>query len=750
MTHGRSLSRVVLTLPFLLVVLLAWGHLTPAAAAPPRWHWSNPQPFGNNIADLVGDTNRFYLAVADHGQAYVSEDLASWRSLETGTRGYLRSAVFHRLGTDTNAVVVTGESGLVLRLDGSLNVSSTQLPTTDWLEGVASSGSRLVAVGDNAAIYTSDDGTNWLRRSAGFGVNTWLRSVAWRARSGGGGTFVAVGESGQVLTSTDGVSWTLRSSGTTQDLNRVVATPTGFIAVGAAGTALVTTSEGQRWTALATGATDDLFAIALETRTVFGQSVTVPLVAGANELRSGVASGGGFLWTDELDTRRTSPAPASTYYAAMNDGTRHVIGGRAGLVVTAQRKTGLDQSLLWSPFDTSSRAILWDVGTALSIRTNQVATLVDGQVSRTERVSTNTIYAAVGYGPTLLQSDNGITWTAALIPAAASNVVFLGVGGRPDHLVAVGSGGHVVYSPQAFEPLVTTNRFTNGAVVQTVVLTNQINTLGLAWRNATTGVTNDLQGIATDGSLFVATGANGTILTSPDALAWTRRSTPAARYLSGVEHGTTGWVAVGERGTVWTSSDATAWVARSSGTTNWLWQVRHVDDQCLAVGQNGTLLASTDGANWIPRATGVTNWLYDVGLVAGTYVAVGSQGVILTSADGLAWTVADTLTGKSLYGLAANGGQLVVVGSEGAILRAQFGAFPSAPQLIRWPTTPTDTLFLIQGHQDQRLRIDRSKDLLWWYPGMDVEITAQDGTLLLYDTTPNTADVEFFRAAERP
>ena len=49
------------------------------------WHWSNPLPFGNNVADLVGDTNRYYLAVADHGQAYLSEDLVNWTRLDTRT-----------------------------------------------------------------------------------------------------------------------------------------------------------------------------------------------------------------------------------------------------------------------------------------------------------------------------------------------------------------------------------------------------------------------------------------------------------------------------------------------------------------------------------------------------------------------------------------------------------------------------------------------------------------------------------------
>lgn len=711
-----------------------------------RWHWSNPLPFGNNIADLIGDTNRFYLAVADHGQAYLSEDLATWNTLATGTRLYLRSATFHPLGTDTNSVIITGEAGLVLRLDGNRSISSTTLPTQDWLEGVTSSGSRLVAVGDNAAVYTSDDGTNWLRRSPG--VTTWLRSVAWRARAGGG-IFVAVGEGGQILTSSDGIAWTRRTSGTTADLNRVVATPTGFLTVGTAGTALTTSNDGQRWTALTSGAKDDLSAIAVETRTVLGQSVTVPLLGGASELRSGVSVGNTFLWTDELDTRRTAPAPVSSYYAGLHDGSRYVIGGQAGLIVTGQRSTGLDQSLLWTPYDSPPRAVLWDVGTATGVRTNLTGSLVGNNLITVTNTSTNQIYAAVGYGPTLLQSDNGVVWTTALAPLVSSNVVFLGVGGRPNRLVTVGSTGHIAYSPQGYEPLITTNLFTNGATVLSLVLTNYLNTIGLAWFDAPSGVTNDLQGIAANESLYVATGGNGTILTSTNALTWTRRTTPSKRYLSGVESGPTNWVAVGELGTIWTSPTGTTWNAQTSGTTNWLWRVRFLNGQFLAVGQSGTLLTSPNGTTWTARNSGVTNWLYDVEVVDGTYYCAGAQGTVLTSLNGLTWSRADSLTGKPLYGLAAIQGQLIAVGSEGVILRAQAGAFPNAPTLTKWPTTPADTLFLIQGHLDQRLRLERSAFLDSWVPGDEVEITSPDGSILLYDTTVNSPGAQLFRAAEQ-
>lgn len=728
------------------VLGLGWALLAQAAGRTDlRWHWSSPLPFGNNIADIIGDTNRFYLAVTDHGQAYQSDDLTQWKSLTTGTRNYLRAATFHPLGADTHAVIIVGEAGTVLRLHATGEFSRTTLPTSDWLEGVASSGTRLVAIGDQSALYTSDDGTNWLRRSSG--VSAWWRSTTWRSRPNSG-MFVVVGENGQIITSTDGINWTRRTSGTSVHLNRVIATPSGFLAVGDAGVVLIST-DGLRWNSTVSGATDDLFAAATESRVVFGQTITVPLVAGARELRSAISIGNNYLWTDELDTRRTSPAPYSSYYAALHDGTQHVVGGQAGLIAVGRRSTSLDQSLLWNTYESPPRVILRDLTTAVSIGTNLSPALINSDLVVSTNRTTNLLYSAVGYGPTLLHSDNGITWSTALITAGASNTVFLGVGGRPNVLVTVGSGGRIARSPEAFEPLISTNSFTNAGVPLSIVLTNQINTLGLVWFDAPSGATQDLQGIAANSTLFVATGAQGTVLTSPDALTWTRQSTPTPRFISSVAAGPSQWVAVGEAGTIWTSSDARTWIPQSSGTDHWLWRVRHLNSRYVAAGQSGTLLTSLDGIVWTPSSTGITNWLYDVAAVDGTYYAVGSQGVTLTSTDAVTWQTADRITAKTLYGLATLRGQLITVGSEGAILRTQAGAFPNPPSLTQWPANPTEQLFLVQGSIDQRIRLERSPDLQVWTAEGELEITAVDGSLLFLSPITNAVDHLFFRAAER-
>lgn len=117
------------------------------------------------------------------------------------------------------------------------------------LWGVTYGGGQFVAVGENATILTSIDGTAWTARSTGA---TWLLAVAYSAELQ---RYVAIGDQGTVLTSSDAVTWTARTSGTTQRLNGIAAnsdltasasTPR-FLAVGEAGTVL-TSSDGLAWT----------------------------------------------------------------------------------------------------------------------------------------------------------------------------------------------------------------------------------------------------------------------------------------------------------------------------------------------------------------------------------------------------------------------------------------------------------------------------------------------------------------------
>ena len=62
-------------------------------------------------------------------------------------------------------------------------------------------------------------------------IDQHLRCLRWDQ-------FVSVGNAGGIFTSLDGLTWTAQVSGTTNNLNALVRTASGYTAVGAAGTVL--------------------------------------------------------------------------------------------------------------------------------------------------------------------------------------------------------------------------------------------------------------------------------------------------------------------------------------------------------------------------------------------------------------------------------------------------------------------------------------------------------------------------------
>ena len=75
----------------------------------------------------------------------------------------------------------------------------------------------------------------------------------------------------------------------------------------------------------------------------------------------------------------------------------------------------------------------------------------------------------------------------------------------------------------------------------------------------------------TSSSLYVAVGANGTILTSSDGTSWTERTSGTSNDLFEVTYENSTFVTIGNGGTILTSTDATTWTSGTSGTSNDLW-----------------------------------------------------------------------------------------------------------------------------------------------------------------------------------
>ncbi|MBL9166359.1 MAG: hypothetical protein JNN07_01320 [Verrucomicrobiales bacterium] len=702
--------------PIGLIARLCWISLVlhhadvQCFAAPPSAHtrWSNPKPHGNQVFGLTySDALQRGLQVTERGLIYYSDDLVTWIPRETGTNLALRAALF----LPTGRAVLVGESGSVYYSDNLNGPQSIQPgthldgPTEDWLEGVAASPQQIVAVGDAGAIYTSNDGVRWKRQSTPF--STWLTGVAH-----GPAGFVAVGQQGTVLQSQQGTNWVSRSVGT-KDWLGITYGGGRYLAVGRAGT-IGSSSNGINWSLESSGRTNDLWTASA--------NASSRLVGGSFDLLISETNG---PWVDQF-ILSNYPAPAGTYYASMARSNYFLAAGRSGLMVEGyQPLAGFPYS--WLETSESLRPWLWSA------------------------TRLNDLYVAVGQNGTLLTSSEGVDWTLELAPRSVTNVTLLGVGGDSNLLVAVGTKGSIIRSPNLLTNLPSQSG--NG--------TNLSSTFGVIWlESENKPTTNQLQGITAGHGLYVAVGDQGEIVVSSNGSLWTRRNPVNANLLSSVTTTPDGFIACGQKGTLIAGgANGLGWRRITSPTTAWLFRVREHDGTRVAVGEGGTLLTSTNDSAWVARVSGTTEFLTDVAWAGDACFILGQSGTLRWSTNYASWKELNTYTYRDLYGLATDGRQLIMVGEEGAILRSSVVSDTTPVEILAYSRTLSPTgelwnhLFLFGGHVDQGFNLEWSQTLFpdTWTPLSYLEMSQGSGTLTYLFTQPatNAAPQAYYRTRLR-
>lgn len=170
------------------------------------------------------------------------------------------------------------------------------------------------------------------------------------------------------------------------------------------------------------------------------------------------------------------------------------------------------------------------------------------------------------------------------------------------------------------------------------------------WRNPSPQG-NPLHGVCFGEEEFVAVGANGTVMTSPDGEAWLNQESGTRITLHGVAHASGRFVAVGELGLILYSDDARSWQRADSPWFYHLHAVTWGDGLFVAVGEDSAILTSPDGMTWTLRGAGSLP-LNSVSHGNGVFLAGGgkvtdftinppqgiSPQILLRSNDGLEWS----------------------------------------------------------------------------------------------------------------
>jgi hypothetical protein len=208
--------------------------------------------------------------------------------------------------------------------------------------------------------------------------------------------------------------------------------------------------------------------------------------------------------------------------------------------------------------------------------------------------------------------------------------------------------------------------------------------------------------ITTNQGLYIAVGANATIMTSDDGVNWDTEAIPftngvsiANTVLFGVGGSTNLLIAVGNAGTtllstnqfisvVTTNADGSlatnsvsaigiVWTPLAPSTTNDLQGVAYFDSQYYTCGGGGTILQSPTGATWTRLSTPTTAYLSGLAVYPGGLVAVGDMGTIVTSANGATWTARTSGTTNWIFRVRYLGGALIAAGENGTILTSSNG-----------------------------------------------------------------------------
>lgn len=215
-------------------------------------------------------------------------------------------------------------------------------------------------------------------------------------------------------------------------------------------------------------------------------------------------------------------------------------------------------------------------------------------------------FLALGTDGSTMDSPDGLTWTSrSTIPAAGMNAIALGGVSGLTTFVAVGNGGAIFRS----------NDPVNGT-----------------WTPVVSNTVNHLFGVSFLNGGFVATGAGGTLLTSPDGINWTPQvsNVPNTIALRSAAFGLTpsGFlhVAVGDAGTIVTSADGgITWVPVAPAPLAQNLNSVVFGSRFVAVGQGGKVVYSDDGLSW-PTTSAGSDDLASVVFSPAMYVAVGGLG----------------------------------------------------------------------------------------------------------------------------
>lgn len=531
--------------------------------------WSVPSFITVKGLNAVIWTGSAFIAVGGGqggGEIWTSADGFSW------VRRATASCALNGVTSSGTRLVAVGSCGAISSSSDGTTWTSETSGTSDVLKEVVWTGAQFVTLGSAGTLLTSPDGSAWTQRTFPVASTGIASGLSWS------GSLLVASTGLNVVTSTDGIAWTSRASGLSSTITKLKRLNGQFVGI-ACGQfdcffglqpSVVTSSDGLTWQAQATGLAGNPKDIAW--------SGTRYVLVGSDRTFSASTTDSTTIQSS-VDLSFTSKAdlgPGQHLYGVAANSTTAVAVGAAGTVV---RST---DGVVWSPNAPSFTAVdLWDVAT----------------------IGSN--FLAVGNAGTAATSPDGLTWTTRTTGSSAS---LKSVAWSGSLIVAVGSGGEILSSADA-----------------------------VTWTHGASGTAGTINRVLWDGIRFVAVGTGGYIATSTDGITWLKQTSGTTSDLGGVAwSGSTFVVAGGSNAVTWTSPDAVAWTSHvtSGGGGTAQWDVAWTGSLfVLSTNWNNDawVLSTTDGFNLTLQLQLSNTWFYRTAQTPWGFVSVGANGAIITS-----------------------------------------------------------------------------------------------------------------------
>lgn len=213
------------------------------------------------------------------------------------------------------------------------------------------------------------------------------------------------------------------------------------------------------------------------------------------------------------------------------------------------------------------------------------------------------------------------------------------------------------------------------ATTTTLTPSNAVDDVTVTWVERANPSNTALRDVIWNGSIFVAVGSGGYIVTSSDGITWTQRTSSTASQINGITWNGSIFVAVQSGASangVHTSPDGINWTAQAVSIPVSLLGVTWSATLSLFVavgsadGTDGYIITSPDGITWTERANPKNFTLAHVVWNGSIFVAVGSadgtDAYIITSSDGITWTERANPKNFNLLGVTWSGSLFVAVG----------------------------------------------------------------------------------------